>query len=162
MGSSRVCWKAKRCAPRRWVCAPCCRAPALSWIARVADCRGWRDPGVASPGGIILPGTQYLPWIHSADEASIIMRALDDPGLRGPVNATAPEVVTNREFMHALARMLHRPVPMRVPGFVLRRFMGDAAAILTSGRRVVPRKLLDLGFQFQYPPLKQALADLVS
>jgi uncharacterized protein len=113
-------------------------------------------------GGIILPGTQYLPWIPIADEASIIMRALDDPQLRGPVNATAPEVVTNREFMRTLARMLHRPVPMRVPGFVLRRFMGDAAAILTSGRRVVPRKLLDLGFQFQYPTLKQALADLLS
>lgn len=50
---------------------------------------------------------------------------------------------------------------MRVPGFVQHRFMGDAAAILTSGRRVVPKKLLDLGFQFEYPTLDQALADLL-
>jgi uncharacterized protein (TIGR01777 family) len=132
----------------------------------ILDRAGGGLPGMARSvrrftGGIILPGTQYLPWIHIEDEAGIIMRALEDPQLRGPVNATAPDVVTNREFMRTLGRTLHRPVPMRVPGFVLRRFLGDAAAILTSGRRVVPRKLLDLGFQFQYPTLKQALANLL-
>jgi uncharacterized protein (TIGR01777 family) len=132
----------------------------------ILDRAGGGLPGLAKSmrgftGGIILPGTQYLPWIHIEDEVGILVRALEDERVRGPLNATAPEALTNREFMRTLARLLHRPVPMRVPGVVLRRFMGDASAILTSGRRVVPRKMLDLGYQFEYPTLLQALRNLL-
>lgn len=112
-------------------------------------------------GGIILPGTQWLPWIHIDDEVGIIMKALNDERVRGPINATAPDVPTNRTFMKTMGKVLHRPVIMRLPGFMLRTFLGDGAAILIRGRRVVPGNITRLGYQFQYPTLEQALHNLL-
>lgn len=112
-------------------------------------------------GGVILPGSQWMPWIHIDDEVHIILKAIADERVRGPINATAPDVPTNRTFMKTMGNILHRPIIMRLPVFMLRAFLGDGAAILTRGRRVVPGKMLQLGYQFQYPTLKQALLNLL-
>jgi uncharacterized protein (TIGR01777 family) len=112
-------------------------------------------------GGIILPGTQWLPWIHIDDEVGIILKALEDDRVRGPINATAPDVPTNRAFMQTMGRLLERPVIMRLPGFVLHLFLGDADAILTRGKRVIPSKIQNAGYHFQYPTLEQALMNLL-
>ncbi len=113
-------------------------------------------------GGILLPGTQWLPWIHIDDEVGIILKALEDEQVRGPVNMTAPEVVTNRDCMKTIGGILHRPIPMRVPRFLLQMFMGDSAAILTRGKRIVPKRMLTWGYVFQYPSLKDALNNLLN
>lgn len=132
----------------------------------VIDGNGGGLPGMAQStrryfGGIILPGTQWLPWIHIDDEVGIILKALTDERVRGAINATAPDTLTNSTFMKTMGKILHRPVIMRVPGFLLRTFLGDGAAILTRGRRVTPARITQLGYQFQYPTLEQALKNLL-
>jgi uncharacterized protein (TIGR01777 family) len=116
--------------------------------------RGW--------GGILSPGTQWLPWIHIEDEVDIILSALTDERLRGPLNATAPQVPTQRQFMQTLGKAVGRRVWMVIPAALLRLFMGDAAAILTRGKRIVPARLLAESFQFHYPTLDRAFEDLLS
>jgi hypothetical protein len=132
----------------------------------VLDRDGGGLPGMAAStrrgwGGIILPGSQWLPWIHIADVVGIIVMALGDPRVRGAINTTAPDSVTNRTFARTLGQVVHRRVFMRVPGWLLRRFLGGAAIILTRGRRIVPKRAQALGYQFQYPTLDGALTDLV-
>ena len=78
--------------------------------------------------------------------------------LNGPINATAPRPVTNREFSRALGRALHRPAFMPAPAFALRLALGEMAdALLLSGQRAVPAKAEHLGFRFRYPLLDEAL-----
>ncbi len=112
-------------------------------------------------GGSTLPGTQYQSWIHVEDEVGIILMALEDPRVRGPVNAVAPEATTNRELMAALRTEMGRAFGMPFPGRLLQLFMGESADILVKGRAIVPRKLLDLGYQFKFPGIESALRDLV-
>ena len=113
-------------------------------------------------GGPVLPGKQWVPWIHLADEVGLIQMALSDERVRGPLNCTAPEVPRNREFAATLGRVLGKPVRMAVPGFAMRMGLGVAADILIHGRRVVPQKALDLGYQFRFPTLESALRDLLT
>lgn len=112
-------------------------------------------------GGYILPGNQWLSWIHLADEVGIILKALEDAELRGPVNASAPHPQTNAEFMGMIGRVLGRPACAPVPGFALRAALGEFADALTTGQRVVPDKITRHGYQFQYPHSQQALRDLL-
>jgi uncharacterized protein (TIGR01777 family) len=112
-------------------------------------------------GGPVLPGTQWTPWIHLADSVGLFEFALEDDRVRGPLNATAPDVVRNRTFASALGATLGKPARLPIPGLILRLFLGVTADIIVHGRRVVPKKALDLGYQFQYPTLKSALADLI-
>jgi uncharacterized protein (TIGR01777 family) len=109
-------------------------------------------------GGPTGSGRQWLSWVEAVDLTAILLRALDDPAVRGAVNATAPEPVTNRDFAQALGRALHRPAVMPTPAFALRLMLGEAAEIALTGQRVVPAKLLGLGYAFQLPSLDKALA----
>jgi uncharacterized protein (TIGR01777 family) len=113
-------------------------------------------------GGPILPGTQWFSWIHLNDEIGIIVLALEDERARGPINATAPEPQTNRDFSKALGNALHRPSLMPVPGFALQLLVGEFAETLTSGQRVIPKKAQELGYQFKYPTSDQALQEIVA
>jgi uncharacterized protein (TIGR01777 family) len=110
-------------------------------------------------GGPVAGGRQWMPWIHLDDVVGIYLAALDGAEWSGPVNAAAPEPVTNGDFSKALGRVLHRPAIAPVPGFALRLLYGDMAEIVTTGRRAVPRRPLELGYAFAHPDLEEALAD---
>ncbi len=112
-------------------------------------------------GGPTLPGTQFQTWIHVDDVVEIILLALEDERLRGPVNVVAPQPTTNAELMAALRSVMKRAFGMPMPGRLLQVFMGEAADILTRGRPVIPGKLKHLGYQYQFPTIEGALQDLV-
>jgi uncharacterized protein len=108
-------------------------------------------------GGPVAGGRQYVAWIHGDDLIGIMLAALDDERWSGPVNATAPEPVTNRELSRALGAALHRPALLPVPAMALRVLYGDMASIVTTGVRAVPAKALVLGYGFEHPRLDEAL-----
>jgi uncharacterized protein (TIGR01777 family) len=109
-------------------------------------------------GGPIASGEQYMSWIHLEDVVGLFLWALDDHRVWGLINATAPHPVTNREFSKALGRALRRPAVMPVPKLAVAALRGgelaDAAA---GGARVLPRRALDLGYEFRHPELDEAL-----
>lgn len=113
-------------------------------------------------GGPLAGGQQYMSWIHIDDEVGILLWALDNDAVNGVVNATAPNPVTNREFSQALGSALNRPASVPVPGFVLDlKFGGEFGKVLRGGQRVVPRRALDLGYEFRYTEIDDALRSLV-
>jgi uncharacterized protein len=113
-------------------------------------------------GGPVAGGDQYMPWIHVDDVVGIYLNAIDDPAWQGPVNATAPEPVTNKEFSRALGRALHRPAVAPIPAFAIHALYGDMAEIVTEGQRAVPRRTLELGYTFRYTDLDDALRSATS
>jgi uncharacterized protein (TIGR01777 family) len=109
-------------------------------------------------GGPIAGGDQYLPWIHIHDEVAILVWSLGDERVSAAINATTPEPVTNREFTRALGRALNRPAVIPAPKLALRVAVGsELAETVSGGQRVIPRRALDLGFEFRYPELEPAL-----
>ena len=108
-------------------------------------------------GGPVAGGRQYMSWIHAEDVVGMMLAALNDERWGGPINATAPEPVTNREFSKALGSALGRPSLLPVPDFALRALYGDMAEIVTNGARVMPAKPLVLGYEFAHPRLPEAL-----
>lgn len=112
-------------------------------------------------GGRLGSGKQWLPWIHLGDLVSLILWCRDHPDLSGPVNAAAPNPVRNAEFTRALAETLHRPAFLPAPAFALKLALGEFAGSLLYSQRVLPRKALESGFQFRFPELRPALADLL-
>jgi uncharacterized protein (TIGR01777 family) len=108
-------------------------------------------------GGPVAGGRQYLPWIHADDLVGIYLAAIDGNGWSGAVNATAPEPVTNAAFSKALGRALKRPAIAPVPALAIRALYGDMAEIVTEGQRAVPRRALELGYEFRHPNLDEAL-----
>jgi uncharacterized protein len=109
-------------------------------------------------GGVIGSGRQYLSWITLEDLVRAIQFALHAAALSGPVNAVAPESVTNREFTKTLGRVLHRPTVFPMPAFAARLAFGEMAdEMLLSGVRVEPRALSSARFEFNDPQLEPAL-----
>jgi len=112
-------------------------------------------------GPVGLGGRQYVSWIHHEDMVGLLLLALDQPQCQGPMNATAPNPVTNKQFSKALGRALHRPSFMATPKLMLRLALGKVATVVTTGQRVVPRKALGLGYTFKFPEIGAAMADVV-
>ncbi len=113
-------------------------------------------------GGPLAGGRQYMSWIHIDDEVGILLWAIDNEKVSGTVNSTAPNPVTNRELSKAIGRALHRPASMPVPGFVLDlKFGGEFGAVLRGGQRVMPRRALDLGYEFRHTDIDEALKSLL-
>jgi uncharacterized protein len=110
-------------------------------------------------GGPVAGGRQYLPWIHIDDLVGIYVAAIDNEEWSGPVNAAAPEPVSNAEFSKALGRALHRPAIAPVPALAIRLLYGDMAEIVTEGQRAIPARALQLGYTFTHADLDEALAD---
>ena len=108
-------------------------------------------------GGPVAGGEQYMPWIHVDDVVGLYLAALDGEDWEGPVNASAPEPVTNKRFSTALGRVLHRPAFAPVPGLAVRTLYGEMAEIVTKGQRVIPRRAQELGYAFVQPDLDAAL-----
>jgi uncharacterized protein (TIGR01777 family) len=132
----------------------------------VLDKDGGALPQMLTPfklgvGGPIGSGKHWFSWIHIDDEIGIILLALDHPGAIGAINAAGQHPVTNKEFSKALGRALHRPAIFPVPPFMLKLRFGEVADILTTGQRVIPAKALALGYQFKFPEIDGALANLL-
>lgn len=110
-------------------------------------------------GGPLGSGAQWMSWIHRDDEVGAILHCLDTPTLAGPVNACAPEPVTNLAFCQTLARTLHRPCGLNVPASMLKLLFGDMAReLLLASQRVRPAALLASGHRFLHGELAPALA----
>lgn len=109
-------------------------------------------------GGRLGDGRQWFPWIHADDLARLLLAILRDPAVAGAVNAVAPRPVRNVELTRSLARALGRPAWFRVPGWILRTFLGELADEILGSRRVLPRAAEDAGFRFERPNLEGALA----
>jgi uncharacterized protein (TIGR01777 family) len=112
-------------------------------------------------GGPVAGGRQYMPWIHVDDVVGIYVAAIDNDWT-GPVNATAPEPVTNKTFSKALGKALHRPAVAPIPGAAIRLLYGDMAEIVTKGQRVYPKRTLEYGYAYKHPQLDEALRAAVS
>jgi uncharacterized protein (TIGR01777 family) len=109
-------------------------------------------------GGVIGSGQQFMSWIALDELLAVILFALTHDVLRGPVNATAPNLVTNREFTKTLGRVLGRPTIFPMPAFAARLAFGEMAdELLLSSGRVLPAKLQAAGYKFQFPDLEPAL-----
>lgn len=110
-------------------------------------------------GGVVASGEQWYSWIHADDVVGIYLHALD--GAEGVLDATAPEPVTNRAFTRELAAALGRPALVPVPAFAAALMLGEGAAVITEGQRVLPERTVATGYRFQYPALGEALRALV-
>ncbi len=109
-------------------------------------------------GGRLGSGKQWMSWIALGDLVAAVLFVLDSNGMAGAVNLTSPQPVTNAEFTRVLARVIHRPALLPAPAFALRIALGpmaDEALMLST--RVVPAKLVDAGFRFDYPEIEGAL-----
>ena len=111
-------------------------------------------------GGRLGSGRQWFPWIHLDDIVGLFEFALLNESVHGPLNGVAPEVLTNDQFTHRLARALHRPVFLPVPEFVLRLLTGEMAAVVLASQRVSPRVPIDAGYLFRFPSVENALRDI--
>lgn len=112
-------------------------------------------------GGVIGDGRQWMSWIHVDDVVGLILHALENGNVQGPVNATAPRPVRNSEFTKALGRVLHRPTIFPVPTLALRVLYGEMAQIVLASQRVEPVVAQRSGYVFRYPDLLPALQDLL-
>lgn len=142
------------------------RGFSLSRPGFVLDTESGALPLMALPfrlmiGGPIGSGKQWFPWVHIDDVVGIMLLALEDERVRGPINATAPEPLTNRDFSKTLGRVMNRPSWLPVPGFALKLLLGPVAEMLTAGQRVVPTKAQELGYKFKYPTAESALRNLL-
>jgi uncharacterized protein len=115
--------------------------------------------GLGSPLG---SGKQWFSWIHQQDLSRVLLFLIGQQEGSGAVNCTAPFPVRNRELTKILAEVLGKPSFLpAVPGFILKLRLGEFGSVLLKGQRVLPRRLLFLGFQFQFPELKGALENLL-
>ena len=114
-------------------------------------------PFRAGLGGPIGGGRQWMSWVHRDDVVGLLREAVGNAEYAGPVNATSPNPVTNRDFTRALGRVLHRPTVLPVPGIGLRLLMGEMATMLLTGQRVLPKVAERLGYAWQQPELPEAL-----
>ena len=112
-------------------------------------------------GGPLGDGRFFQPWIHLSDVIGIALLALDDARVRGPLNATAPEPVRNRDLARAIGKVLSRPSLLPAPRAAIRLAVGEMAEVVLASQRVLPRRALELGYRFRFPELEGALRDLL-
>jgi uncharacterized protein (TIGR01777 family) len=132
----------------------------------VLAAHGGALPRMARPfrlfaGGPLGDGSAFQPWIHLADVVGIALLALDDGRARGPLVAAGPAPVRNRDLARALGRVLSRPSLLPTPAAAVRLAVGEMAYVVLSSQRALPRKALELGYQFRFPEVDGALRDLL-
>jgi uncharacterized protein (TIGR01777 family) len=113
-------------------------------------------------GGRLGTGKQWMSWIALDDLVSLIDFLIATPAISGPVNAVAPNPVTNAVFTRELAAVLHRPAVLPVPAFALKILFGEMSQILLGGQRVIPQAALRAGFQFRFAEIGEALRHAVA
>ncbi|MBI4887233.1 MAG: TIGR01777 family protein [Acidobacteria bacterium] len=131
----------------------------------VLDRRAGALPRIAQPfqffvGGPLGSGRQYMSWIHRDDWTALVRWAIGNAAVAGPLNATAPNPVTNLEFARTLGAVLHRPALVPAPAFALRLVLGEMAETALTGQRVFPEQAHARGFEFRHPALEPALRAL--
>jgi uncharacterized protein (TIGR01777 family) len=112
-------------------------------------------------GGPIGSGKQWFSWVHIKDLAEAFAFLMKHPEIPGPVNLCAPNPVRNKDLAKALGKVLHRPSFLPAPGFMVKLVLGEFGSVILEGQRVIPRRLLDKGFVFQYPDIHKALQGIV-
>ncbi|MDP6438963.1 MAG: TIGR01777 family oxidoreductase [Candidatus Brocadiia bacterium] len=112
-------------------------------------------------GGPVGSGRQWVSWVHIEDLVGVILFALDNESIQGPVNGTAPRPVTNREFAMTLGRVLGRKSWLPVPRIALRVAIGQVADLAARGQRAFPRKAVEAGYRFRYVRLSDALEQIL-
>ncbi|MHC5210969.1 MAG: TIGR01777 family oxidoreductase [Planctomycetota bacterium] len=115
--------------------------------------------GVGGPIGL---GRQYFPWIHRDDLVGLILLALDNEDVHGPLNGVAPGTLRNAAFTRSLGRALHRPTLFPVPPLALRLAFGAVAQVLTASQRCIPEAAKRHGYEFRFPDIDGALAEILS
>ena len=119
-------------------------------------------PFLFGVGGILGNGKQFMSWISIKDEINAILFIINNQTLNGPVNLTAPNPVNNCEFTKVLGKVIKRPTVAPLPGFIARIMFGEMAdAILLTGNKVYPKKLIDAGFAFEHSTLDKALKSIL-
>ncbi|MGB8700497.1 MAG: TIGR01777 family oxidoreductase [Thermosynechococcaceae cyanobacterium] len=113
-------------------------------------------------GGPLGSGQQWVSWVHRDDLVALILKALTDPSLSGVFNATAPNPVSMNELCQALGQRLGRPSWLPVPDFALELLLGEAAQVVLQGQKVLPQRTQASGFQFQYPTVQAAIAQILA
>ena len=112
-------------------------------------------------GGPPGNGRQVLSWIHIRDEVKAIRYLVENPDTSGVYNLTAPNPVTNAEMGKAIAKIMRRPYYLPVPGFAMRLLFGEVATVVLDGQRVIPTRLLESGFEFDFPRINMALENIL-
>ena len=112
-------------------------------------------------GGPIGSGKQWFSWVHIRDLAEVFVFLLKHPEISGPVNVCSPNPVRNRDLANALGKALHRPSFMPAPAFMVKLVLGEFGSVILEGQRVIPRRLLDSGFVFEYPDIEKALRSIL-
>jgi uncharacterized protein (TIGR01777 family) len=112
-------------------------------------------------GGHPGSGRQWFSWVHREDIVGAILFALEHSQLSGPVNLASPEPLRMKEFCRVLGQVMKRPSWAPVPAFVLRAGFGEMAEMLLTGQKVLPQKLMDAGYRFRYPHLREALESII-
>ncbi|MGN7456486.1 TIGR01777 family oxidoreductase [Paenibacillus pasadenensis] len=118
-------------------------------------------PFRAMAGGPVGSGRQWMSWIHLQDLTRLIVHALENDSLSGPINAVSPEPARNEQFGRAAARALGRPYWLVAPSLPLKLALGEMSELLLKGQRVLPDKALQSGFRFDFPEIQPALDDLL-
>jgi len=112
-------------------------------------------------GGNFGTGKQAMPWIHIADHISALRFLLENENARGAYNSISPMLTSSEDFLRTITKTLHRPFWFHLPEFLLRMTLGEMSVLLTKGRYSQPKRLLELGYQFQFARLEDALRDLL-
>jgi uncharacterized protein (TIGR01777 family) len=114
-------------------------------------------------GGVVGSGKQWMSWISLEDQVAIINFVIENENIHGAVNAASPNPVRNEEFTKTLGEVLYRPTLLPLPEFAVSMIFGEMGdALLLASTRVLPKRLLDAGFEFKYPELKAAVENAVS
>lgn len=111
-------------------------------------------------GGRLAEGTQAMPWIHIADEIGAMRFLLENEDARGVFNLIAPQPTSSELFMRGLGRILKRPYWFPAPAWLLRTVLGEMSVLVINGRYSRPKKLIEMGYDFKFPTLDSALADI--
>ncbi|OAS22400.1 TIGR01777 family oxidoreductase [Paenibacillus oryzisoli] len=134
-------------------------------VGLVLDNKEGAFPKMALPyklgvGGTVGSGRQWHSWIHIEDMVRMIDFCMNNDEIVGPVNATAPNPVTNKQFGRAIATVMRRPNLFPVPAFMMKLLFGELSVLLLEGQKVIPRVLQEHGFEWRFPGLTGALEDL--
>nr|XP_033339612.1 epimerase family protein SDR39U1 isoform X1 [Megalopta genalis] len=119
-------------------------------------------PFLLGVGGRLGNGNQYMPWIHITDLVNMFLFSLKCDNVRGTLNGVAPQIVTNKEFTKVFATAMWRPAIFPVPSFLLNILLNaERAKIMLEGQKVIPKRVKELGFQYQYPDIQSACTEIL-